>query len=423
MIVRSLLKQGWFWGIAGGALLLTAVVAFSQGEPKAPVEDQCYSCHKEMEALPEGLILDDVHLKAGLSCAGCHGGERTSNDPDVAMSRKARFVGVPSKKDIPRFCGKCHSDIEFMRRYQPRIPTDQAEQYATSVHGKRLSEGDVKVASCVNCHTAHAVLPANDARSPVFAMNVPSTCKRCHGDADTMRGYGIPTDQFDKYAKSVHGVALLQNQDTGSPACNDCHGNHGAAPPEVASVSQVCGRCHVNNMQYFAASAMGRAFEREKLHNCEECHGNHEVQKTSDDMVGVGDRSVCVNCHSAGDKGYEAAGRIHDHLMQLTTVYHEAEMKRSEVDRKGMDDVEISFLLQDAHQGLIQSRTLVHTFDPDRVGEKTNEGVLKAKQALELSASEVKAYRFRRQGFGLATIFITILVIALYLKIRYMERK
>jgi len=46
---------------------------------------------------------------------------------------------------------------------------------------------------------------------------------------------------------------------------------------------------------------------------------------------------------------------------------------------------------------------------------------LKARQALELSASEVKEYRFRRQGFGLATILITILVVALYLKIRQME--
>lgn len=418
---RSPSKQVWLWGLAAGVLLVTLAVAFSEEQPQTPGEDQCFSCHKDSDALPEGLIPDDVHIKTGLSCAGCHGGDRTSNDQETAMSPQAGFVGVPSKKDIPRFCGRCHSDIEFMRRYQPRIPTDQVEQYATSVHGKRLSEGDAKVADCVSCHTAHGVLPASDARSPVYAVNVPKTCKRCHGDSDYMRGYEIPTDQFDKYAKSVHGVALLEDQDTGSPACNDCHGNHGATPPEVASVGQVCGHCHVNNMQYFVASAMGKAFEREKLHNCEECHGNHDVQKTSDDMVGVGDRAVCVNCHSTGDEGYDAAGQIHDHLTELTTVYQEAELKRSDVDRKGMDDVDISFLLQEAHQVLIQARTLVHTFDPDRVGEKTKEGVLKARQALELSASEVKEYRFRRQGFGLATIFITILVVALYLKIRQME--
>jgi len=371
-------------------LLVTLAVAFSEEQPQTPGEDQCFSCHKDSDALPEGLIPDDVHIKTGLSCAGCHGGDRTSNDQETAMSPQAGFVGVPSKKDIPRFCGRCHSDIEFMRRYQPRIPTDQVEQYATSVHGKRLSEGDAKVADCVSCHTAHGVLPASDARSPVYAVNVPKTCKRCHGDPDYMRDYEIPTDQFAKYAKSVHGVALLEDQDTGSPACNDCHGNHGATPPEVASVGQVCGHCH-------------------------------DVQKTSDDMVGVGDRAVCVNCHSTGDKGYDAARQIHDHLTELTTVYQEAELKRSEVDRKGMDDVEISFLLQEAHQVLIQARTLVHTFDPGRVGEKTKEGVLKTRQALELSASEVREYRFRRQGFGLATILITILVVALYLKIRQME--
>ena len=423
MNVRAPSKESWLRGVAACALLAFAAVSFPQAQPQTLPGDHCYACHKDLGALPEGLLPDDVHLTANLSCAGCHGGDRTSGDPDVAKSPRSGFVGVPSKQDMPMFCGKCHSDIEFMRRYQPRIPTDQAEQYATSVHGKRLAEGDAKVATCVSCHTAHGVLRASDARSPVFAMNVPSTCNRCHGDSAYMDGYGIPTDQFVKYAKSVHGVALLENQDTGSPACNDCHGNHGAAPPEFSSVGQVCGHCHVNNMQYFVASAMGKAFEREKLHNCEECHGNHDVRKTNDDMVGVGDKSVCVNCHSVGDKGFDAARRIHEHLTELTTLYGEAETKRSEVDRKGMDDVDIGFLLQDAHQGLVQARTLVHTFDPDRVGEKTKEGVLKASEALELAASQVSEYRFRREGFGLATIFITLLVVALYFKIRQMERK
>src|SRR5688572_12273090 len=47
--------------------------------------------------------------------------------------------------------------------------------------------------------------------------------------------YGIPTDQAEKFKGSVHGEALLKNRDMAAPTCNDCHGNHGAAPPGATS--------------------------------------------------------------------------------------------------------------------------------------------------------------------------------------------
>ncbi|UCH85090.1 MAG: cytochrome c3 family protein [Candidatus Latescibacterota bacterium] len=402
-------------------LLMWPSSVSAEQEAELP-DDQCVRCHQEMEILPEGFVPHDVHLQDGLSCAGCHGGDPTSDDEDAAMSPEAGFVGVPSKSETSAFCGKCHSDIEFMRGYLPRIPTDQIAQYATSGHGKGLAAGDVKVAGCVDCHTSHGILPASDSRSSVHALNVPHTCKRCHSDAEYMSGYGIRTDQFEKFAESVHGVALFENQDTGSPACNDCHGNHGASPPQVESIRQVCGHCHVNNMLYFNASTMAVAFKANGFHACEECHGNHGVKKTTDDMVGVGEESTCVGCHD-GDAGYRAAEVIREHLRELVSAYEEAEVWRTEVHRKGMDDVEIGFLLQESHQNLIKARTLVHTFDPEKVGEMTTGGVAKARTALELAVEQVEEYDFRRRGFGLATIFITILIVALFLRIRQMEAK
>jgi hypothetical protein len=386
-------------------------------------EDRCYVCHLEEDYMPEHFDDDDVHMQEGLSCAGCHGGDPTSNDEDVAMSEEAGFVGLPAKRDIPEFCGRCHSDIGFMRRYQPRIPTDQVLQYYTSLHGQLLVAADSKVAECTNCHSSHAILPASDARSTVNPLNVPETCTACHGDPDYMDGYDIPTNQFDKYAGSVHGVALLENEDTGSPACNDCHGNHGALPPEVESISQVCGQCHVNNMQYFEASSMAEAFAAEELVGCEECHGNHDVRRTNDEMVGVGDESVCTDCHSDGDDGYAAAVSIHSTLTNLSMLYDAALEKQEEVQHKGMDDVEIGFLLQEAHQSLIQARTLVHTFDPEKVSPKAVEGAEKVETALTMADEAIKEFYFRRRGFGLATLFITLLAVALFFKIRQMESK
>ncbi len=385
--------------------------------------DHCVKCHTEEDVMPDGHLDADIHMQPGLSCAGCHGGDPTSDDEDRAMSKAAGFIGVPNKADIPAFCGRCHSDIEFMRRYQPRIATDQVSQYFTSVHGHRLKQGDKKVADCTSCHTAHGILPASDSRSTVYALNVPGTCGKCHGDANYMAGYGIPTDQLEKFTKSVHGVALLENQDTGAPACNDCHGNHGATPPGLSSITQVCGHCHVNNMQFFTESRMGHAFVEQGYHGCEECHGNHGIHKTSDEMVGTEEGAVCITCHSDGEKGFEAAKKIHADLIGLRAKYAEAVTAQEEVQRIGMDDVDIGFMLQDAHQNLIQARTLVHTFDPDRVKTMTDEGTQKATEAVEAAAAQVKDYHVRRRGFGLATLFTTILAFALFLWIRQMESK
>jgi hypothetical protein len=238
-----------------------------------------------------------------------------------------------------------------------------------------------------------------------------------------MKSYNIPTDQYDKYTKSAHGVSLLENQDTGAPACNDCHGNHGATPPGVVSISHVCGVCHVNNMQYFSSSVMGKVFEEQELHACEECHGHHLVKKATDEMLGVGDESVCLECHSEGDAGYMVAESLYVQLKGAIALYDSALVRLSEVKQKGMDDVDLGYLLRDANQNIIKSRTLVHTFDPAKVSIKTGESAANSKSAIMLANKEVEDYYIRRRGFGLATIFITLLVVALFFKIRDIESK
>jgi predicted CXXCH cytochrome family protein len=235
-----------------------------------------------------------------------------------------------------------------------------------------------------------------------------------------MKEYNIPTDQHIKYANSVHGINLLEKRDLGSPVCNDCHGNHGAKPPGVESVSHVCGACHVNNMDYFLSSPMAEIFQQSEVHACEQCHGYHEVKITNDDMLGTSESSVCMGCHSAGDAGYETAEKIHTYIREFVDKYTSAEKKLKDVQQKGMDDVEILFQLQEAKQVLIHSRTLIHNFNPKEIRKKTEEGKEKANAAIVQADAEIKDYYSRRRGYGVATIIITILVIALYFKIREM---
>ena len=143
----------------------------------------------------------------------------------------------------------------------PLERVDQAAEYATSVHGTRLAGGNQKVATCVSCHHAHGVRRVKDARAPVFSTNVAALCASCHANAEHMKGYtasggtALSTSQRDDYQKSVHFDALTRQNDLSAQTCNDCHGNHGATPPGVGAVSNVCGTCHAVFATKFATSA------------------------------------------------------------------------------------------------------------------------------------------------------------------------
>ena len=381
----------------------------------------CLSCHLENDLMPKDYIMEDIHQHSGLSCAGCHGGDPTAEDMDEAMSPENGYIGIPAYKEIPAFCGKCHSKIEFMRIYQPRIPTDQEDQYHTSLHGKKLLAGDQGVAQCSSCHTSHGILPAKDTRSSVHPYNIPATCDRCHGDPELMNPRGRKTNQFSDYAKSVHGMALLEKGDSGAPACNDCHGNHGAAPPGAESVSHICGSCHMNNLEFFKTSKMGQSFESADYHSCEQCHGNHAIMEPGDEFLNVHESSLCLECHSDGDEGYLVAESMYTDIKDTDSLYQAAQLHLLDIQIKGMNDVDIAYLLKESKQNLIQLRTMVHTFDADQVAEKAVEGKGLSSQAIELAGDEIHEFNRRRTGFGIATLAFVLLALAVYLKIRQID--
>ena len=276
---------------------------------------------------------------------------------------------------------------------------------------------------CTSCHTAHAILPSNDPRSTVYAVNVPATCNKCHGNKNLMKKYNLSSSPYKDYAKSVHGIALLQKKDIGAPACNDCHGNHGAMPPGVNSIDNVCGNCHINNMKYFENSSMGKAFKQLEYHGCIVCHSNHLIVKPNDNFVGVGKESFCIKCHDEGDKGYKAAKKIHSDLTTLASLYKFAINKLKDVREKGMSDIDINFRLKKAHQTLIQARTIVHTFNSEKVAKFTNKGIKTVKSVIAKENEEINEFYVRRYGFLIAVVFITVIIIALYLKNKELDKK
>jgi hypothetical protein len=337
-----------------------------------------------------------------------------------AMNRAKGFRGTPKRAQVPEFCARCHSAGAYMRRFNPGLRTDQLSQYWTSVHGKHLKQSDAKVAVCLDCHGVHDIRAVTDTRAPVYPTNVATTCARCHADPTYMQGYKIPTNQFALYEKSVHAQDLAQG-DTSAPTCGTCHGNHGAAPPGVNSVENVCGTCHVINEQLFEKSPHQAAFARMNLPGCVQCHSNHEILKPTDDWVGAGANSVCTNCHASGDNGYAAAVRMAGDLAKLKTFEGRAEEILNTAERSGMEVSSAKVELAGAHEALIKARVDVHTFRAAEVQKQTDEGVEIAKKAHAAGIAALRERDFRRKGLGVALIAIVLAISGLYLKIRQIE--
>jgi hypothetical protein len=66
---------------------------------------------------------------------------------------------------------------------------------------------------------------------------------------------------------------------------------------------------------------------------------------------------------------------------------------------------------------------LVHTFDTAKVKNKTDEGAAAAAEAINLANLEIEEYFTRRYGYGIATLIFLLLAVALYLKIKGLDKK
>ena len=334
------MKQG---ALAAGVLLCASAIA----RLAQPAPTSCEQCHGDPDWFPDGMhrkivsgFASDVHAEAGLSCHDCHGGNPdpalaedfvAAMDPDAADHA---YRGVPRRAEVPSSCGRCHSDPVYMRRFRPGARVDQEREFATSHHGIALAAGDENAANCVDCHSAHAIFRIDDPRSSVYPSRVAETCAGCHADPERMGGYRLadgsplPTDQYVGWRHSVHGYALLERGDLAAPTCNDCHGNHGAAPPGVDSLAFVCGRCHGREAELFRGSAKQRGFQRHnelyldrqgsvscgechlspepqahlgirRFSECATCHGNHRVLRPSVAMLSPLPATPCAFCHES----------------------------------------------------------------------------------------------------------------------------
>jgi predicted CXXCH cytochrome family protein len=416
--------------------LALPAVAAAAGAP-ASIPNNCVACHSTEQdqriANPAKLFSgQDVHRERGFECVDCHGGNPTSADKAKAHDASGResamaFRGKPTGRAVIATCARCHSDAELMRTFAPKQRVDQAAEYATSVHGKQLAAGDTKVATCVSCHGAHGVRLVSDAKSPVFATNVAGTCAACHANPSHMAGYKLadgsplPTHQLVDYQKSVHYAALTKGNDLSAPTCNDCHGNHGAAPPGVGSMANVCGTCHVVFAQKFETSVHKQIFDK----GCVECHSNHAVLKPSDEMLGTTGHGICAPCHTPNDKsdkGAVAADAMRGRIEELKSAVARSNALIDQVSNAGIEVSDQELALREASTKITLARTEMHAFNPDLVTPIVDDGLKIVSTADQAGQNGMAELRFRRRGLAASLGAILIVVVGLALKVRQIDR-
>jgi cytochrome b subunit of formate dehydrogenase/5-methylcytosine-specific restriction endonuclease McrA len=283
----------------------------------------CVDCHKDVKSLvhettPQKVTCAQCHADAqeayshsthaiarktgapAAGCQDCHGGAHevmAADDPKSPVNHE----------NIPYTCGRCHGQKFLMESRgesaQPFI------SYQESVHGRATEKGSQKAAVCTDCHGAHEILAANNAKSPIYKFNVPSTCGKCHTDID------------NTFMQSIHGQAIARGN-AQAPVCTDCHGIHSIkshADPNSPSAEQnvsrdTCARCHEgvrlsqefgvpgNRVDSYFDSYHGLAAEGGSMvaANCSSCHGVHNILPPSDPHSTINRANLgttCGKCH------------------------------------------------------------------------------------------------------------------------------
>lgn len=355
---------------------------------------------------------DDVHVRAGLTCESCHGPAQPGSTASAPLYAPIRRTAIAP------LCARCHANASYMRQFAPQVRVDQFAQYLTSVHGQQMTKGNEQVATCSDCHQAHGILQVRDTRSPVAPSNVARTCARCHADAERMTPFSRSPDVFDEWSGSVHASALLERGDTSAPTCSTCHGSHGATPPGVDEVANVCAQCHVREAELFRASPKKPVFEAMGQADCLVCHGNHAIARPDDTWVGFESPAVCAGCHDETTGGADVIRTVGEGLRSLRRDTAAAADLVRHAEEAGVLVEDGHLALAAAREAHVRLRVLVHAFATPPFDEVLAEGRAAVESARTAGNAGLAELRFRRTGLAVATLVIIGFLITLYAKIR-----
>jgi len=278
------------------ALAVLAATAYPILQAQDITNEDCLTCHTHENGMkPDisgGLIHEGIRLEfyensvhGMLDCVDCHSDiSDTPHDEQLA----------------PVNCAECHSDID--------------EIYRTSIHGVSHTMGSSGAATCTDCHGNHEIVPVAQLTSPVFKLNLPFTCGKCHSQDDLTEEYRIKyADVTNHYQESIHGRALLDMGLIVAPSCNDCHGVHDikrsidrASMTHHKNIAHTCGQCHVGVEEIYNESVHGQLMLAGDPQGpvCSDCHTAHDIEPAESAHFKAGSDRKCGECHEDRLKHY-----------------------------------------------------------------------------------------------------------------------
>jgi cytochrome b subunit of formate dehydrogenase len=225
---------------------------------------------------PTNTFAKSVHSQ--LDCVDCHEGIKEL---------------VHAAKLPPPNCASCHEK--------------EGREYATSIHGMSHALGSSGAANCWDCHGSHDIVPVKHGDSPVFKLNLPQTCAKCHSNTKLSKEYEMKhPEAASQYMESIHGRALLKMGLIVAPSCNDCHGVHNIkrgvdrdSPINHANIAATCGKCHLGIEEIYNKSVHGQLLAKGDKRGpvCTDCHTAHDVETPQNGHFKMASDQRCGKCH------------------------------------------------------------------------------------------------------------------------------
>lgn len=231
-----------------------------------------------------------AHAQEGLTCQDCHQNYDDYPHPKIKAKDRRAYTLANNAACLP-----CH--------------TEQAERHQDSNHALALAEGNRNAPVCVDCHDAHLTRALQSDRQQAV-----QACRQCHAQI------------FEDYSLSVHGRALLAENNPDVPTCTGCHGVHSMADPHTnrfrLQSPQLCATCHADAglmapygistavFETYVADFHGTTatlFQRQSPDApantavCADCHGVHSIPPMdSPQAVAASKENLlkrCQQCH------------------------------------------------------------------------------------------------------------------------------
>jgi hypothetical protein len=248
-----------------------------------------------------------------------------------------------------------------------------------------------------------------------IAKGETSACIQCHTSDDMGPEMHEITRQWKESWHAKNNIS-----------CHDCHGG----APEDASMSmmhqrgfkgspknidipQFCGTCHIAILDNYLKSGHGKTFcDAAEGPSCVTCHGSHNVQQASMDII---NEQLCSQCHT-----YDRAKEMKQALFIVESKLNSIDNNLNRLKLLGISTgkQEKSFFRNHA-----EFRALFHSIDVDAVRTKSSDYT----QNLEIIESEIsgsfKQLSFRRNFSAYLFLIFVGLSIVVFLLSKSYEQK